>query len=368
MHRPTIDLTSRRVRIVGVLLVAAAAFAVAAFVAEPRSGRDRSVAPDAIGGIAAPGDDSMGAGGPLVDPAVREGVAPDAGTVDTGTTDGSSEAGGGAGDAATSLEAPVEAAVPEGVDGSIAPAAGGLAQPDLDARIVRSGAIELRTPRRRFEDAWGDVQAVATGSGGYVIEASRSGAGDSARRATITLRVPGERFEAALERLRDVRGAKVGRLDVSSQDVTQEYVDTRSRLRHDRAVEGRLLALLAEADGVSEVLAVQARLDTVQQQIEVARGRLQYLDKLTEMATIQVSLVTPAATGTDRPERSELREAFGDAGERFVENVAAAVVWIGGLLPALIALAVLAVVVRVASTRRAARARGRLPQQPADPS
>lgn len=344
MHRATNDLTRRRTLIAAVL-AAAAALVIWALVVDPEA--RRSPASE----VAATGGGGTVSEPPLGDPEL---VGPTAeGAVPTPTDEVAR---------AASEVAPADG--PAAAGDAIGPGPAGLGAPELDARIVRNGAVELRIPRRRFEQAWGDVQAAATGTGGYVIGASRSGAGDSARRATITMRVPGERFEAALERLREVRGAKVGRLDVTSQDVTQEFVDTRSRLRHDRAVEGRLLALLAQAEGVSEVLAVQARLDMVQQQIEVARGRLQYLERLTEMGTIEVSIVTPSAGGSsDREERSELGEAFRDAASRFVENVAGAVVWIGGALPALILLSIAAVVARIAWRRRASRAR-----TPADPA
>lgn len=248
-----------------------------------------------------------------------------------------------------------ELSAPEPIAGT-----SGLDLPALDARIVRTAAIELDVKRGGFEDAWGDVQSVATSSGGYVLSASRSGAGDSARIGTITMRVPTGKFESALERLRETSGAKVGRLDVSSQDVTQEYVDTSSRLRHDRAVERRLVALLAKADGVSEVLAVQNRLDAVQEQIEVARGRLTYLDKLTAMSTIEVTIDAPAksSTATRDDEQGALGEALGDARDRFTENVAGAVVWFGGALPALLALAVISVVARIAWKRISRRNAG----------
>jgi hypothetical protein len=255
----------------------------------------------------------------------------------------------------------VGSAAESAVDAVSAPIAGGggatLAPPSLDARIVRSGSIELRVKRRGFEDAWGDAQAVAAAHGGYIVAASRSGAGDGPRTGTITMRVPTGRFDAAVERIREVDGAEVRRLDITSQDVTQEFVDVRSRLRHDRAVEARLLALLAETEGVGEVLAVQGRLDQVQEQIEMSKGRLDYLDKMTTMSTVEVSITAPAASGTrsERDEDSVLGEAFVDARDRFLENVGGAVVWVGGALPALLVLSLLVLVGRGAWRRNARR-------------
>lgn len=252
-------------------------------------------------------------------------------------------------DAVTGIAAPADAKMQGATDSiaageaAIAPVAEMIAPPELDARIVRTGSIELRVKRTRFEGAWGDVQAVAAAHGGYVIAASRSGADDGPRAGSISMRIPTKRFDAAVDRLREVSGAKVRRLDVTSQDVTQEFVDVRSRLRHDRAVEARLLALLAQTKGVSEVLAVQSRLDQVQEQIELSKGRLDYLEKMTSMSTVEVTLTAPAKSGAaDRDEeRGVLGESLGDAKDRFEENVAGAIVWFGGALPMLVFLALI---------------------------
>jgi hypothetical protein len=238
---------------------------------------------------------------------------------------------------------------------TIAPVSG-LDAPSIDAKIVRTATIELDVKRGAFEDAWGDAQRIAAANGGYIVSASRSGAGDSARLGTITMRIPTGRFDGAVDRVRDIDRTKVARLDVSSQDVTQEFVDTRSRLRHDRAVEARLLALLAQTHGVSEVLAVQGRLDQVQEQIELNKGRLDYLDKLTSMSTLTITLSGPGARSEARhDDDSVLGDAWTDARERFAENVAGAIVWIGGALPTLLVLAALAIAGRIAWHRRQRR-------------
>lgn len=100
---------------------------------------------------------------------------------------------------------------------------GGLGAPSIEAKIVRTASLELRvTKRGRFEDVWGDAQAVAAAQGGYVVASSRSGAGRGPRVASITMSIPTRRFDAAVSRLREVGGVSVRRLDVASQDVTQE--------------------------------------------------------------------------------------------------------------------------------------------------
>ena len=157
----------------------------------------------------------------------------------------------------------------------------------------------------------------------------------------------------------------------TSDDLTQDYVDTESRLRHARLVEARLVALLDEAKTVNQALAVQSRLDDVQLRIETDRGRLDNLTRVTDYATIAVRLVTatPAAAaaavrkdGDDRP--WGLRDALDDAAHNLASTVGALVRGVGIALPfAAIALVIwLAVrLVRRSSRRREERAEGATP-------
>ncbi|MBC7460725.1 MAG: DUF4349 domain-containing protein [Thermoleophilia bacterium] len=281
---------------------------------------------------------------PLVQPG-GGGVAGDAFAARGAAADGATESGSSSTLATSTLAAPVLSASP-----SVLP------QVEIDTRTVRSAGLQLRARRGDFEQAWGEAQAVAGAFGGLVTASSRSGSGKGPRSAQLTMRVPAARFDAAVAKLRAVGNVKVEGLDVASQDVGEEYVDTKSRLRHDRAVESRLLSLLASTRTVSEVLAVQARLDQVQEQIEVSTGRVRYLDQMTSMSTIDVTIRQPgAATGKsagDHP--SALSTAFHDATDRFTERVSGVVVWFGGALPGLLIIGIVLLTARYAWRRRAA--------------
>ncbi|MCW2925381.1 MAG: hypothetical protein JWM98_2785 [Thermoleophilia bacterium] len=347
----SLSLPSARIGIVLIAVLVAGALAVAASIDAPRS--STSGPSEGPGGVAGTTTNITSA-----NRALSKAVgAPAGGTVEGELT---APGGGRSADVGSSTTGPTadlaEAATDEGgtsVTGSV------LAPPAIDAQIVRTGTMELRVRRGHFDDAWRDASAVAGSFGGSVQAASRSGSGKDARIGTITLRIPSGRFDAAVARLRDVSSTTVRQLDIASQDVTQEYVDTKSRLRHDRAVEARLLALLARTKDVGEVLAVQARLDAVQEAIEVSSGRVQYLAGASSTSTIQVSLREPGAAGT--PDHSAehhpsvLRAAVDDAREQGTERIASAIVWVGGALPTLVLLLVVGIVARTAWTRRRRR-------------
>jgi hypothetical protein len=126
----------------------------------------------------------------------------------------------------------------------------------------------------------------------------------------------------------------------SSEDLTQDYVDTGSRLRHAQRVEERLVALLDRAKTVNETLAIQARLDDVQLRIETDKGRIDNLSRVTSYATINVRLITgtpapvTAATKPKAPDRPwGLRGALDDAAHNLADTVAAMTRGLGVMLP-----------------------------------
>lgn len=156
--------------------------------------------------------------------------------------------------------------------------------------IVRTADVELIVPDT--EQAMQDIQDLTAELGGYVVSSSAYQY-EQGVTASLTLRIPAESLDTALGRLRDL-ATTVRRESVSGQDVTDEYVDLESDLRHLEAVEEQLLEFLAEAEDTEAALAVYYELSRIQGEIEHTIGRMQYLQNQVALATITVSL-TPDA-------------------------------------------------------------------------
>ncbi|MGD8968777.1 MAG: DUF4349 domain-containing protein, partial [Anaerolineae bacterium] len=176
--------------------------------------------------------------------------------------------------------------------------------------IIRNASLDIVV--RDTEDAVDQVDALAEELGGFVIE-SNLNEYQQGMRAYLRLRVPAESLDTALERIRDL-AMEVRRENVSGQDVTEEYVDLQSRMRHLEATEERLLTFMAEAEDTEAALEVYDRLQTIQADIEQVKGRMQYLEESAAMATITLDitpseLAQPIQVGGWQP-RGTLRNAF----------------------------------------------------------
>ncbi|HEX3581045.1 MAG TPA: DUF4349 domain-containing protein [Thermoanaerobaculia bacterium] len=116
-------------------------------------------------------------------------------------------------------------------------------------------------------------------------------------RAKLTLRVPSTTLRATLAAIR-ASGIRVQSETMSSDEVTQEYVDLGSQLKNLEATEVELRQLMTaireHSKKASEVLEMSQQLTSVRGQIEQARGRMRYLQQMTSYATVNVELVPDA--------------------------------------------------------------------------
>ncbi|MGH9167980.1 MAG: DUF4349 domain-containing protein [Acidimicrobiia bacterium] len=184
-------------------------------------------------------------------------------------------------------------------------------------RVIRDARLELRVEEGSFEKQWEHLRTIAADLGGYLSDANvgvEERGEDRYALGTATLRIPADRFEDALARF-GALGERIS-LNVTSQDVSEEYVDLEARLRHWTAMEAFHLELLDRAATVEEALKVQAQLQQIQLTIEQLEGRIRYLDSRTTFATISVFITeVPGPVVVEAlSEQSELAQAFDQAG------------------------------------------------------
>lgn len=132
-----------------------------------------------------------------------------------------------------------------------------------------------------------NVRALAESRGGFVLSSQASGQ-ESNRTATVSFKVPAERFDESLNEVAKL-AVRVDSQEVQGQDVTDEFVDLESRLRNLRLVEERLQQFLADANRTEDALAVNDQLTDIQGQIEQAQGRMSYLRQSAALSTITVT-------------------------------------------------------------------------------
>jgi hypothetical protein len=187
----------------------------------------------------------------------------------------------------------------------------------LDRKIIQTATLTIETDNvaGKFED----VRTVASSYGGFVASSTFGNSGDS-QTAAITIRVPGNSYESALNDLRklgDVKGEQSG-----ANDVTEEFTDLQSRLRNLQATEAQYVQFLLRAENIQDVLTVQDRLNATRAEIEQVQGRVNLVQHQTDLATITVHLDPPVIAKTDKPKTTDGRGPLEVAADSFQASLA----------------------------------------------
>jgi hypothetical protein len=156
-----------------------------------------------------------------------------------------------------------------------------------------------------------EISSLADELGGFVVssnvyESTFSDVGVTAVRASITIRVPAEKLDEALDRI-EQGATEVQSRSVSGEDVTQQYTDLQSRLRNLEAAEAQLREIMASANRTEDVLAVYNQLVQIRGEIETVKGQIQYFEESARLSSVTVDLIPdvaaqPLQIGGWRPE------------------------------------------------------------------
>jgi hypothetical protein len=192
----------------------------------------------------------------------------------------------------TSMEMPAEAGAPARDASNVSPDTG-LPQANPDRMVVKNADLSVVVPDPTA--SMDRISQLADEMGGFVVSATLSQmsleSGKEVPSASITIRVPAERFNDALERIRSESDRLPQHENINSQDVTGEYTDLESRLRNMQAAEAQLKEIMASATKTEDVMSVYNELVRVQEQIEVIKGQMKYYEQSVALSSISTQLV-----------------------------------------------------------------------------
>ena len=148
------------------------------------------------------------------------------------------------------------------------------------------------------------------------------------RNANLTIRIPAEDVENFAAEISGI--ANVVSKNVNREDITLNYVATESKVTALKTEEARLLELLSQAETMSDLLEIEARLSDVRYELESYTTRLQRYDNQVNYATIYLSIsevqeYTPVA---EKTVWQRICDGFDDSLEGIQEGFVDTVVWI----------------------------------------
>lgn len=212
----------------------------------------------------------------------------------------------------------------------------------IDRKIIRSAYLGIET--LEFDLLTNNLEGKVSIMGGY-IESSNiqgvskiSGGDTPKRRAHYEIRIPSKKFDQFINELGDL-GNLITK-EISGEDVTGQYFDTQARVKSLTIQEERVLAILAKAERLQDIIELEGELSRIRYEIENYTGTLKRLDQMVNYARIAVDVyeVRELKTGELSPGTlgERMADAFGESLKslgRFFENLA---VFLVGAFPYLV--------------------------------
>ncbi|MFE5770404.1 DUF4349 domain-containing protein, partial [Streptomyces sp. NPDC056485] len=162
--------------------------------------------------------------------------------------------------------------------------------------VIRTATLALETADA--QKALAAARTAAEGAGGYVGNESTRRGGDGRMTSTLTLRVPGDRFDAVLGAMEG--SGKLLSRKVEAQDVTEKVADVDSRVRSQQASVARVRDMMDKATALSDVVMLESELSKRQSDLESLLAQQTALKDQTSMGTITMEVSEPAPKAEEK--------------------------------------------------------------------
>lgn len=183
---------------------------------------------------------------------------------------------------------------------------------DWDKKIIKTAGINLEVTD--YNTFYVSLREKVKNLGGYIAQEEQSQS-DYKIENNMTIKVPVSQFDEAVVQF-TANSVKINERKITSQDVTTEIVDTKSRMEAKKQVRQRYMELLNQAKNMNDILSVQSEINGVQEEIESATGRIEYLGHSSAFSTINLTYyqVLNSAAKADSEKQpsftSKVKDAF----------------------------------------------------------
>ncbi|WP_327133988.1 DUF4349 domain-containing protein [Streptomyces sp. NBC_01343] len=237
--------------------------------------------------------------------------------------------------------------------------------------VIRTATLALETADA--QKALAGARTAAEGAGGYVGNESTGRGEDGRMTSTLTLRVPGERFDAVLGAMEG--SGRLLHRKVEAQDVTQKVADVDSRVRSQQASVARVRDMMDKATALGDVVMLESELSKRQSDLESLLAQQTALKDQTSMGTITMEVSEPAPKPAEKKDGDpSFTAALKGGWNVFTTVVRYLALAVAAVLPFAVTAAVVLLVLRVHRRLRPAKpkegpvARTIPAARPADPT
>ncbi|NMA82777.1 MAG: DUF4349 domain-containing protein [Epulopiscium sp.] len=161
-----------------------------------------------------------------------------------------------------------------------------------DQKIIKKATLSLEV--EEFDNTVQEIRTLVEQSGGYMehaesyIYSSNREREEYLKEGNFVLKIPKDKYGSAQERI--IQMGHLNHQNENSLNVTEQYIDTESRIRMLNLQEERLLKIMEQATKVEDLILLEQRLNEVRSEIEVFQSKIKNWDKLVSFSTIEIHL------------------------------------------------------------------------------
>lgn len=155
---------------------------------------------------------------------------------------------------------------------------------DWDKKIIKTASIDLEVKNfKSFNDL---LHNNIKKYGAYVAQEEQNQT-EYKIENTVTIKVPVDQFDDLVTAFTSEQLPFEKK--ITSEDVTTQVVDTKSRMEAKKEVRLKYLEMLKQAKNMEETLTMQREINQIQEDIEAANGRIEYLSHSAAYSTVSLT-------------------------------------------------------------------------------
>lgn len=220
----------------------------------------------------------------------------------------------------------------------------------VEQKLIKRYSIYLES--LKYDESKSALEALVKEYGGYFSSSNESAYQNSGRYGRYSIRIPSAKVDNFVGELSSV--GNITRKSLDSDDVTESYYSTKSKLESLKLQEERILAMIEQAKDLDTLIKLEDKLASIRSSISELDYTMQYYDKAVDYSFVELSLdeVIEYTEDEDDSFWSDLKYALSQTFVVFAKAVRGfliAVVWI---LPFVIFFGIIAVIVIVIEVKR----------------
>ena len=180
----------------------------------------------------------------------------------------------------------------------------------ISKKIIKNGDMEIAVSN--LLEAKNKISEIIKNNKAY-LQSENFRNSDTSENINLVIRVPHQNFDAIINSFSDGIGS-IEAKTVKAEDVTEEYTDVSIKLENKRIYLEKYREMLKNAASTKDILEIQENIRALEDEIDVAEGRLRFIDDRVNYSTLELLLFKEKA-------RSSATSKIG-FGSRFGDSIA----------------------------------------------